>query len=145
MMAVQIKSSVIGEIRHDEPMSRHTSWRVGGPAETYQTLEEGIQNCRQLQNCVVFGYTGIRVYPGTSLCQRAQAEGIVDGDASLLEPVYYFSPEVQKDRIDEMIARGWQKDSRLIFPPEKGKMISQTLKKVCNAKGLLWDQIPSHA
>jgi UDP-N-acetylmuramate dehydrogenase len=35
MMAVQITSSVSGEIRHDEPMSRHTSWRVGGPAETY--------------------------------------------------------------------------------------------------------------
>jgi UDP-N-acetylmuramate dehydrogenase len=35
MMAVQIKSPVSGEIRHDEPMSRHTSWRVGGPAETY--------------------------------------------------------------------------------------------------------------
>jgi UDP-N-acetylmuramate dehydrogenase len=35
MMAVQIKSSVSGEIRHDEPMSRHTSWRVGGPAETW--------------------------------------------------------------------------------------------------------------
>lgn len=24
-----------GEIRHDEPMSRHTSWRVGGPAQTF--------------------------------------------------------------------------------------------------------------
>ena len=35
MMAVQIKSSVSGEIRHHEPMSRHTSWRVGGPAETW--------------------------------------------------------------------------------------------------------------
>ena len=35
MMAVQINSAVSGEIRHDEPMSRHTSWRVGGPAETF--------------------------------------------------------------------------------------------------------------
>ena len=35
MMAVQIKSPVSGEIRNDEPMIRHTSWRVGGPAETY--------------------------------------------------------------------------------------------------------------
>ena len=35
MMAVQIQSPVSGEIRHDEPMSRHTSWRVGGPAETW--------------------------------------------------------------------------------------------------------------
>lgn len=35
MMAAQIQTAVSGEIRHDEPMSRHTSWRVGGPAETF--------------------------------------------------------------------------------------------------------------
>ena len=35
MMAAQIDVPVGGEIRHDEPMSRHTSWRVGGPAETF--------------------------------------------------------------------------------------------------------------
>ncbi len=29
------KVSMQGEIRHDEPMSRHTSWRVGGPADTF--------------------------------------------------------------------------------------------------------------
>jgi UDP-N-acetylmuramate dehydrogenase len=35
MMAAQIHTPIGGEIRHDEPMSRHTSWRVGGPAETF--------------------------------------------------------------------------------------------------------------
>ncbi len=25
----------LGELRHDEPMSKHTSWRVGGPADLY--------------------------------------------------------------------------------------------------------------
>ena len=35
MMAVQIETPVSGEIRHDEPMSLHTSWRVGGAAETF--------------------------------------------------------------------------------------------------------------
>ena len=35
MMAVQVSSPVSGEIRHDEPMSLHTSWRVGGAAETF--------------------------------------------------------------------------------------------------------------
>ena len=27
--------SIRGRIRHNEPMSRHTSWRVGGPADVY--------------------------------------------------------------------------------------------------------------
>lgn len=115
----------------------------GGPDETYKTVEEGIENCRQLQNCVVFGNTGIRIYYGTSIYERAQSEGIVNKDTSLLEPVHYFSPNVQKGRVDEMITRDWQKQRHLIFPPEKGKMISQTLKKMYNLKGLLWDQIPS--
>lgn len=35
MMAAAMDLSVQGEIRYDEPMSRHTSWRVGGPAEVF--------------------------------------------------------------------------------------------------------------
>ncbi len=35
MMAAARDLKVHGEIRHDEPMSRHTSWRAGGPAETF--------------------------------------------------------------------------------------------------------------
>lgn len=35
MMASARDLKVTGELRHDEPMSRHTSWRVGGPAETF--------------------------------------------------------------------------------------------------------------
>ncbi len=35
MMAVAMDNNVRGELRYDEPMSRHTSWRVGGPAEVF--------------------------------------------------------------------------------------------------------------
>ena len=35
MMAAAQHIDVAGEIRIDEPMSRHTSWRVGGPADVY--------------------------------------------------------------------------------------------------------------
>lgn len=35
MMVAARDLKVQGEIRHNEPMSRHTSWRVGGPAETF--------------------------------------------------------------------------------------------------------------
>ncbi len=35
MMAAARDLEVQGEIRYDEPMSRHTSWRVGGPAEVF--------------------------------------------------------------------------------------------------------------
>ena len=35
MMAAARELTVQGEIRYDEPMSRHTSWRAGGPAEVF--------------------------------------------------------------------------------------------------------------
>ena len=35
MMAAMDDKSVRGELRRDEPMSRHTSWRAGGPAELF--------------------------------------------------------------------------------------------------------------
>ena len=35
MMATAREISVQGEIRYDEAMSRHTSWRVGGAAEVF--------------------------------------------------------------------------------------------------------------
>jgi UDP-N-acetylmuramate dehydrogenase len=35
MMAAARDLSVQGELRYDEPMSRHTSWRAGGPAEVF--------------------------------------------------------------------------------------------------------------
>ena len=35
MMAVRDDMTVQGELRSNEPMSRHTSWRVGGPAELF--------------------------------------------------------------------------------------------------------------
>jgi len=35
MMAARDQKGVRGELRRDEPMSRHTSWRVGGPADLF--------------------------------------------------------------------------------------------------------------
>jgi UDP-N-acetylmuramate dehydrogenase len=35
MMAAQALTNSQGELRHNEPMSTHTSWRAGGPAERY--------------------------------------------------------------------------------------------------------------
>jgi UDP-N-acetylmuramate dehydrogenase len=35
MIAMDLGGGVRGTLLHDEPMHRHTSWRVGGPAEIY--------------------------------------------------------------------------------------------------------------
>lgn len=33
----QLKAALLGTVRADEPLARHTSWRVGGPAELFVT------------------------------------------------------------------------------------------------------------
>jgi len=113
----------------------------GGPDETYQTLEEGIENCLQLEKCIVFGYTGIRIYRDAPLFKRAVADGVIQENEALFEPVHYFSPHVEKEKMNEEIARRWSRKRHLVFPPGKGKMISQSLKTMFNAKGLIWDQL----
>lgn len=35
MMPAELQAASLGELRENEPMSRHTSWRVGGPAELF--------------------------------------------------------------------------------------------------------------
>ena len=35
MMAAQLSDQLRGTLRHDEPMTKHTSWRVGGNADHY--------------------------------------------------------------------------------------------------------------
>ena len=34
-MTIDMKNSIRGELLYNEPMSKHTSWRVGGPADVY--------------------------------------------------------------------------------------------------------------
>ena len=43
--------------------------------------------------------------------------------------------------MNEMITHRWRRKRHLVFPPEKGRMISQSLKTMFNAKGLIWDQM----
>jgi UDP-N-acetylmuramate dehydrogenase len=46
MMVLAKDLSVRGELRYNEPMSRHTSWRVGGPAEVF-FIPESIEDLSQ--------------------------------------------------------------------------------------------------
>ncbi len=66
----------------------------GGPGETSETLQQGFANSRHLANAVIMAVVGMRIYPGTSLYQRALREGCVKPEADLLNPAYYLAPGV---------------------------------------------------
>jgi anaerobic magnesium-protoporphyrin IX monomethyl ester cyclase len=69
---------------------------VGGPGETAATLEETLSFAawRLGRGDAAYLTVGLRVYPGTTLHRIAMDEGVVGKDANLLDPTFYFSPEL---------------------------------------------------
>ena len=88
----------------------------GGPDETAETLAEGLANLEKLDNSVVFAFTGIRVLPGTAICQRAIDDGVLDREQSLLEPFFYFSPQLDRQLLDSTIREAWRDRLDRIYP-----------------------------
>jgi radical SAM superfamily enzyme YgiQ (UPF0313 family) len=114
----------------------------GGPDETYETIEEGLQNIKKLERCVVFAFSGIRIHPNTVLYDRALREGIVRKTDSLLKPVYYFSPRVDPVRMNARIEKAFQGLRDRFFPPSEGLIRMATMNRF-GYRGLLWDKLIS--
>ena len=69
MMAATATSAARGEILLNEPMSKHTSWRVGGPAETFfvpNSLEDLSLFLHELNEAIPVFWFGV----GTNLLVR---------------------------------------------------------------------------
>lgn len=85
MMAAQIHASFVGELRHDEPMRLHTSWRVGGPAETFfkpSGLDDLSEFLRQLDADVPVFWFGL----GSNLLVRdGGIPGVVIASAGIFK------------------------------------------------------------
>lgn len=62
MMAAEQSPAVVGEIRNHEPMSHHTSWRAGGPAEVFfrpESLDDLSQFLQSLDAHVPIFWVGL--------------------------------------------------------------------------------------
>ncbi len=112
----------------------------GGPGETAETLEEGLQNIEALGRAVVFGFSGIRIHPNAPLEQLAIEQGVIDAETSLLKPVYYFSPEIDRDWMNQRITESFAGRMDRIFPPSAGLEKMREMKAL-GFRGLMWDRI----
>ena len=114
----------------------------GGPEETETSLREGIANIEHLRQCVVFGFSGIRLFPGTDLCQRALEEGRLMPGQNLLRPFYYFSPGIDRESMERMIKQAFRGRRDRIFPPGDGQMRLKVMHRF-GFRGPLWDRLLS--
>jgi UDP-N-acetylmuramate dehydrogenase len=84
MMAAMPRSEVQGELRKGEPMSRHTSWRVGGPADLFfmpASLDDLSRFLRELDSQVPVFWHGV----GSNLLVRdAGIRGVVISASRIL-------------------------------------------------------------
>jgi radical SAM superfamily enzyme YgiQ (UPF0313 family) len=90
---------------------------MGGPGETKETVEEGIQNILSLQGAASFIFLGIRILPGTPLEKRALEEGVITPETDLFMPVYYFSPMIEKEWLHERLLSAFKKNRHVVYPP----------------------------
>jgi anaerobic magnesium-protoporphyrin IX monomethyl ester cyclase len=72
---------------------------VGSPGETPATVRETFDfiDGEIPPNDLVYITNGVRVYPGTGLAESLRGEGLLDERSNLLQPVFYFSPELPRD------------------------------------------------
>jgi lipid biosynthesis B12-binding/radical SAM protein len=112
----------------------------GGPGETMATVAEGLDNLRQLEHCVVFAFSGIRILPGTPIVTCAVRDGILKEGGDLREPVYYFSPEVDVEAMNAMITASFRGRRDRIFPPTEGQKRLNIMHRF-GYRGLLWDTL----
>ncbi len=78
---------------------------LGGPGESEITLQETLDALEHLEKAVLFFFIGIRIYPWTTLYDMALAEGKIDGETDLLEPVFYQADAIDHTAIEAMVTK----------------------------------------
>jgi radical SAM superfamily enzyme YgiQ (UPF0313 family) len=115
----------------------------GGPGETEETVMEGLENMERLRDCVAFAFQGIRILPETALYEMAVDQGIVERNASLLEPVFYFSPDVDREFTDRAIKKAWYGIMERIYPCSETEERVRMLHRM-GYTGPMWDALIRH-
>ncbi len=87
----------------------------GGPGETVQTATESIRNAGRLGSAVFFPLLGIRVFPGTPLCETYLSEN-PQAPAPSLQPAFYFSQRVDRAKLRELIAQAGGTAGNWVLP-----------------------------
>ena len=81
---------------------------------------------------------GIRILPDTGLAKIALRDGIITPDQSLLEPVYYISPKVDRVWLEKTLTDAFAKIRHIVFPPDASEDKLKFLFKL-GYTGSLWD------
>ena len=90
---------------------------LGGPGESEKSLASTMAfiNHKIPAKDKAFITNGIRVYPHTGMHEYALAEGLLRKDDSLLMPTFYFTPELEPERVRGILRSGLDSLGKTIF------------------------------
>lgn len=91
---------------------------IGGPGETRETVAETVRFATGVLRSrdAAFFNVGIRIYPGTGLELIARRQGLLTNTAEeMLEPVFYFSPEVELPWVMELLRRTARRHRNVLY------------------------------
>jgi radical SAM superfamily enzyme YgiQ (UPF0313 family) len=103
------KSFSVDDIRNASRLCREAGvdfahyMLFGGPGESVATIDETFALCDELDASAIIAMTGIRIFPGTQLYDRAKADGVITDETEMLMPVFYISPPL-KETLCELVA-----------------------------------------
>jgi len=101
------------------------SMLFGGPGETEQTVRETMCQLRKLDFALFLYAIGVRVLPGTGVCETAVREGVVRDRRDLLMPTFYVSSE-----LDVEWARAYVTREASRFPRRDVRMLASRVRHV---------------
>jgi len=114
----------------------------GGPGESAETVAESFSLMDEVDPTAIIAMTGIRIYPGTPLHAQAVAEGMLQADVPLLEPVFYISPSL-KESLCDMVREKALSRKNWIVPGLEVNMSDAMLEALrrFSVRGPLWKLI----
>ena len=113
---------------------------LGGPGENKKTVEEGVENIKKLDMSVSFVFLGIRILPGTPLYQIALQESIINKDTDIVQPHYYFSPQLERKWLEDYLDNTLTKIKHCVYPPNSMDAGIQILRQM-GYRGNLWEMM----
>jgi radical SAM superfamily enzyme YgiQ (UPF0313 family) len=128
------------ELFADRHIAVANYFMMGGPGETQESAVEGVENITKLDMSVSFVFLGIRILPGTPLYKIAIRENIITEKTSLLSPVYYFSPKLNRDWLENYLDSTLSRIKHCVYPPNSMDSGIQILRKM-GYRGNLWEMM----
>lgn len=115
---------------------------LGGPGENAATVQESLTAIEELTGAAFFFFIGIRIYPGTEICEMAIQRGQITADTDLRQPVFYKNSAITRDEMEALVVR--QARGRLNWLVGAGVDQVATLVARMHAKGMvgpLWEYL----